>query len=156
MKLWLAMLLFFLGFTLVACSISNNGMDGDGPPNAEIKVGVHSFETTLGSYCWEGDGSGKCVDKVGPKELLKGKTPIKVKPGEKITLTVKYEPKPNEFHVLQISKNGQKEIKVDNNNFTAPMKKGTFYYSYGVWWIDDKIDHVSHGSASYAFVIKVE
>jgi hypothetical protein len=92
----------------------------------------------------------------GPKELLRGKEKIKVKPGEEITFTLNHEPQPNEFHVLQISESNEAEVSVIDNSFSAPLQKGVYYYSYGVWWMDEQEENVSNGDASYHFVIKVE
>jgi hypothetical protein len=156
MKNWLFTFLLLIGLTLIGCSNSTKGMDMEKPPKAEIEVGSNSYETILGTYCWRGDGQGRCVDTAGPEELLKGKEPIKVKPGEKITFVMNYEPKPNKFHVLQISESKEVEVSLKNNSFTAPIQKGVYYYSYGVWWMDDKEENLSHGDAFYNFVIEVE
>lgn len=152
MNKWLVTLLFLVGLTLIGCSSSSNGMEGEKPPKAEIEVGNNSYETILGTYCWQAE----CVDTVGPEELLKGKEPIKIKPGEKITFVMNYEPKPNEFHVLQIGESEEVEVNVKDNSFTAPLQKGVYYYSYGVWWMDAKVENVSHGDAFYNFVIEVK
>ena len=67
-----------------------------------------------------------------------------------------YEPKPNKFHVLQISNNQETEIVVKDNHFSAPIQKGLYYYSYGVWWMDEKEEDLSHGDAFYAFMLEVK
>lgn len=156
MKKWLVASLLFVGFTLSGCSDSNNGIAGEKPPEAMVEVGNKSYETTLGSYCWGGNGQSTCVDTAGPKELLKGKEQIKVKPGEKIIFAMNYEPQPNEFHVLQISESDEVEVSVKDNSFSAPLLKGVYYYSYGVWWMDEQEENVSNGDAFYNFVIEVE
>ncbi|RDW16437.1 hypothetical protein CWR48_16870 [Oceanobacillus arenosus] len=101
-----------------------------------VEVGNKSYEAPLGSYCWGKNGQSTCVDTVGPKELLKGKEPIKVKPGEKIILEMNDEPQPNQVQVLQISENDEVEVSVKDNRFSAPLQEGVYYYSYGVWWMD--------------------
>ncbi|MGM7701893.1 hypothetical protein ACSVDE_09180 [Pseudalkalibacillus sp. Hm43] len=155
MKNTLVIFLFLIGLTLSGCS--NNGLDGERPPEAFVKVGSETFRTILGTYCWKGKGKGICVDTVGPKEILKGKEPIPVKQGEEINLVINFEPKPNEFHVLQINENDEEiEVSVKNNSFNVPLQRGVYYYSYGVWWMDEKVEHLSHGDAFYNFVIKVE
>ncbi|WP_066231840.1 hypothetical protein [Heyndrickxia sporothermodurans] len=153
---WLGVLLLVI--SVMGCSniSSNNGMSGNKPPKATIEIGNKSYETTLGTYCWHHNGKGECVDKVGPVELLKDQKPVNVHPGEKITFKMDYEPKPNEIHVEQINKNNSIEIPVKVNSFFAPNEKGIYYYSYGVWWMDEKEENVSNGDAFYAFVIKVE
>jgi len=159
MNRWLFPLVVLIGITLVGCSkneISNNGMTGNKPPIALIKIGNETYETKLGSYCWKGLKESTCVDTAGPVELLENVNPIQVKPGEKITFEMDYEPKPNEFHVIQINKNEETDVLVDDNHFTAPMKKGVYYYSYGVWWMDKEAVNVSNGDALYAFVLEVK
>ncbi|WP_100009990.1 hypothetical protein [Lentibacillus sediminis] len=121
-----------------------------------IEVENNAFETTLGSYCWDGNGQSTCVDTNGSKQLLQGKDKIKVKPGEEITFAMDYEPQPNQFHVLQIGKNEEVEVSVTNNSFKAPLEKGIYYYSFAVWWMDEEVDNLSRGSADYHFFINVE
>ncbi|MEO2078228.1 MAG: hypothetical protein ABGX20_23105 [Bacillus sp. (in: firmicutes)] len=93
---------------------------------------------------------------VGPIELLKGKKPIEVRPGEVITFVMNYRPKPNKINVTQMNSNNQTENVVKNNRFIAPVYKGVYYYSYGVAWMDKKDEHVSNGDASYAFALEVK
>lgn len=147
MNKWVVTLVFLVGFALIGCS--SHEMKGNKPPKAEIQVASNSYGTILGTYCWKTE----CVDTVGPEEILQGQEPIKVKPGENITFVMNYEPKPNKFHVLQIGENKEVGINVKDNRFEAPMQAGIYYYSYGVWWTDDKRENVSRGDAFYNFVI---
>jgi uncharacterized lipoprotein NlpE involved in copper resistance len=149
MKKWMFALIFFILFNLMGCS--NDGMTGRQPPKAMIEIGKESYETTLGTYCWKGT----CADTAGSVELLKGKTPIKVKPNEEVRFVIDYEPKPNEFHLTQRNEGDETEVMVKDNRFVAPIEKGIYYYDYGVWWMDEKEEHLSHGDASYAFVLEV-
>ncbi|MFD1736350.1 hypothetical protein ACFSCX_07210 [Bacillus salitolerans] len=126
------------------------------PPNVYIETGNSRLETTLGTYCWHVEGKGTCVDTVGPIDLLKGKKPLVVKAGEKIHFVMDYEPKPNKFHLLQIHNNSEEEVEVKNEQFLAPTEKGIYYYSYGVWWLNQNNANVSKGDAFYAFVIEVK
>lgn len=156
---WFGLLLLVIN--VVGCSnhsnnSNNNGMTGNKPPKTKIDVGNKSYETILGTYCWNHEGKGECVDTAEPVELLKDQTPISVHPGEKITFKMNYEPKPNEIHVEQMTENNSIEIPVKDNSFYAPNEKDIYYYSYGVWWMDEKEENVSNGDAFYAFVIKVE
>ncbi|MGE7978339.1 hypothetical protein [Psychrobacillus sp. NPDC093200] len=151
MKKCLFILLVLISFTITGCS--RDGLSGEKPPEVNINIGNENYETKLGTYCWN-DG---CVDTVGPVELLKGKVPIKVNPGEKISFLMEYEPKPNEFHLKQVSEsNEENEVLIIENSFSAPTQKGVYYYSYGVWWMDDKEENLSHGDAFYAFVLEVK
>ncbi|GHH99314.1 hypothetical protein [Neobacillus kokaensis] len=154
MKNYIFVLLYLLIIILSGCS--NNGMSGEKPPKAFLEIGNNKYETTLGTYCWTTGNNGECVDTAGPVELLEGKKPIEVKPGEKIAFVMDYEPKPNEFHVTQINNNEETEVFVRDNRFSVPTQKGIYYYSYGVWWMDEKEEHLSHGDAFYAFVLEVK
>lgn len=137
---------------LIIGGCSKEGMSGEKPPEVYIVIDDEKFETKLGTYCW----TGGCADTVGPEELLKEKEPIEVIPGEKITLIMDYEPKPSEFYLNQINRNIESEVFIEENGFTAPIQKGIYYYSYGVWWMDEKKDNLSHGDAFYAFALEVK
>jgi hypothetical protein len=146
----LSVLLIFILIILIGCS--NNGMVGEKPPEAFIEIQNKTHETKLGTYCWKNG----CVDTIGPIEFLEGKKPIKVKAGEDIKFVMDFEPKPNDFYVIQINGSKETEVTVENNHFTAPKQKGIYYYSYGVWWMDEKEANLSNGDAFYAFVLEVE
>lgn len=150
MKKYLFILWVLINSTLVGCS--NTEMSGENPPMVNVYIGEEIFETTLGTYCWKN----RCVDKVGPVELLEGKNPIKVEPGATIIFVMDYNPKPNEFHLLQINEGHENEIVINSDSFTAPTNKGVYYYSYGVWWMDDQRENVSNGDAFYSFSLEVE
>lgn len=152
MNKWLVTLILIQLLYLVGCgNFVNNGMIREKPPKVILEIGKETYDTTLGSYCWKG----VCRDTAGPVELLEGKETIKVKPGENVKLVMNVEPKPNEIHVYQINENMEEnEVMVKNNQFTAPTKKGVYYYSYGVWWMDEKEENLSHGDAFYAFVLE--
>ena len=148
---------------LTACNgIFIKNTDGSGnlsrnmPPIVNIEIDGVKHETKLGSYCWESNGKAECVDTAGPVELLANDEPIQIKSGEQITLTMDYTPKPNEIHLSQIKNNEEIEIEIKDQKFTAPDEKGIYYYSYGVWWMDEKEENVSHGDAFYAFVLEVK
>ncbi|GGK04467.1 hypothetical protein GCM10007063_28470 [Lentibacillus kapialis] len=130
----------------------NGDLSGDSPPNAYIKVDNKKYDIKLGSYCWK---SG-CVDKVGPVEQLKDKEPIQVQAGEGIALGMDYTPKPNEVHLSKISNDKEVDAELKGNQFTAPNEKGIYYYDYGVRWMDEEKENLSHGDASYIFVVEVK
>ena len=56
----------------------------------------------------------------------------------------------------EISGNDESDILLTNDSFSAPITKGVYYYSYGVWWMDEKEENLSHGDAFYVFVIEVK
>jgi hypothetical protein len=158
-------IMFFLILPLIlsSCnSINSNStkekeiLSGANPPNAYIEINKKRFETTLGTYCWSSERKSKCVDKAGPVELLEGEEPIQVLAGEKVTFGMDFKPKPNKFHVIQIKNGKETEVEVIDNSFSAPIQRGIYYYSYGVWWMDEKDEHLSHGDAFYAFSLEVK
>ena len=71
-------------------------------------------------------------------------------------MIMNYSPKPNEIHLTQINNGKESEIVVVKNQFSAPITKGVYYYSYGVWWMDKKEEHLSNGDASYVFALEVK
>lgn len=152
MKKCLFILLVLISFTITGCS--KEGLSGGKPPEVNINIGNEKYETKIGTYCWK-DG---CVDTVGPVELLKGKVPIKVNPGDKVSFLMEYEPKPTEYHLMKVSERDENEdeVLIEENSFTAPTRKGIYYYSYGVWWMDDKEENLSHGDAFYVFALEVK
>lgn len=145
-----------IGLIISGCANSDSTEEKLIPPKAFIEVANERYETVLGTYCWSSAGQAKCVDKAGPVELLEGREPIEVNPGESITFIMEYEPKPNKIHVLQISSDQESEVEVSNSHFSAPTQKGIYYYSYGAWWMDEKKENVSDGDASYVFAIEVK
>ena len=157
----------FIALILGACGVSNDKradtiLSGDKPPNVVVKINGEKYETVLGTYCWEisstGDKkTGECVDTAGPVDLLKDKEPIIITAGEEVTLNMDYTPKPNEMHLSQVkSDNDEMEIEVKDNQFIAPNEKGIYFYSYGVWWMDEEDKDLSHGDAFYAFSLEVK
>lgn len=157
--------LLSLFMLLIIVSCSNNGtaieqpediaMVGNKPPNAMIQIENEIYETVLGTYCWSTKNESKCVDTIGPVEILEGKKPIPVKPRDVIKLVMDYEPLPNKFHATQIREDEQTEVELIGNAFNAPIEKGIYYYHFGVWWMDEKVENLSHGDAFYNFVIEV-
>lgn len=156
MSRWMFVLVILVGCFLIGCSNNDNEMTGEKPPKVSLEIGDEKYDTKLGTYCWKEDGKGLCVDTAGPVKLLEGKDPIKVKPGETISFLMDYEPKPTEFTVEQFINNKVSDVEIIDNEIKAPMKKGVYYYSYGVWWKDEKDSNVSNGDAFYAFVIEVD
>lgn len=152
MKKWLV--LSFILFNLVGCS-DNNAMVGEKPPKVLIEVANELYETKLGEYCWGNNKVNTCVDIAGPVELLKDKKPIDVHPGEKVTIVMDYEPKPNEMHVTQFNENIETDIILSNNQFTVPEENGIYYYAYNAGWTDEKDATVYKGNVLYAFVLEV-
>ncbi|MDR9857913.1 hypothetical protein RJP21_30425 [Paenibacillus sp. VCA1] len=154
---------FLILLSLWGCSIhANNGgkttvreLTGGQPPKASIQIGDKLHDTKLGTYCWSSKNTSTCVDTPGPAELLKNKKPVSVSPGAEIKFVMDYEPLPNKIHLEQLSEGKYTEIAVIDNTFRAPTQKGIYYFSYGVWWMDEKREHVALGDAFYVFALEV-
>ncbi|MDX8363171.1 hypothetical protein [Cytobacillus sp. IB215316] len=144
-------------FVLITAACSNNEVIESEPPIALIEINNKQYETILGSYCWKTSKSSNiCVDTAGPVEILEGETPIEVRSGEVVKFVMHYEPKRTKIHVTQIEGVKTSDVIVENNTFFAPMDKGIYYYSYGVWWMDKENTNVSDGDALYNFVLEVK
>lgn len=152
MNRWLIALVIFTVINLIGCANGVIEPSGEEPPKAFIEIGNETYETTIGSYCWENT----CTDTAGPVELLEGKEPIRVNPGERISFVMDYEPKPNQISVIQINNSKESNVVMKGNRITAPMQKGVYYYSYGVWWMDEKESNLSYGDAFYALTLEVK
>ncbi|PFA69212.1 hypothetical protein CN378_04880 [Bacillus sp. AFS015802] len=140
---------FILIVIMAGCS---NSQSNEKPPIASLEVDDDRYETTLGSYCW----GRTCADaERSPRELLKGKKPVKIKSGETVSLDIDYKTKPNDFNLNQHMDEKQTAVKLQNDHFITPEKPGIYYYTYSVWWLDDKKENVSNGSAIYAFALEV-
>jgi hypothetical protein len=150
--MWKYFLMVSILFGLLIAGCSNNGLSVSKPPEAFVIIDGEKYEMDLGTYCWKGT----CVDTAGPVERLEGKEPIIVKAGEKISFEMDYDPNPNKIHLVQFHDNEEKQMTVSDNCFTAPTEAGIYYYSYGVWWMDEKEEHLSHGDAFYSFAIEVK
>lgn len=124
-------------------------------PETKVVVNQKTYGAHMASYCWMGlDNQSKCVNTLGATDLLKEKRKIKVKRGEKVSLIVRSHLKPNETSLYLVNGGTQKNVKLINNTFTAPTERGTYYYTYGAWWMkSDKI--LSHGDVFYVFALKV-
>ncbi|MEH7387187.1 hypothetical protein V7147_17495 [Bacillus sp. JJ1521] len=157
MMKWMLVLLIGISITLAGCGGSTpSELTGIEPPETMVEIGDETYPTKLGTYCWKSKFKGVCVDTAGPEALLEGKDPIIVQPGEEITFVMDYDPLPNEVHVAYYMGDKETEVKVENHRFTAPDEKGVYYYSYGVWWMDENEENVSNGDAFYAFALEVK
>lgn len=141
---------------MTACHQTNDeSLPGRKPPPAKVEIQNQLYETSLASYCWSSKNVSRCVDAIGPVEMLKDKSPISVAPGETIRFVMDYEPPPNQFHVNQFHDNEITAIEYEDWQFSAPVHERIYYYSMSVNWKDEKRKHVSNGDADYYIAIDV-
>lgn len=144
---------------LLLAGCSNNTELGSNPPKVTVEVDGETYDTELGSYCWQGGatGSGECVDKAGPEELLNGKQPIVVQPEDELAIQVDLKRQPDEVELEQVKNNQSTNISgFKNMRFTAPKEKGTYFYAFRAAWTNQKEENTSDGDAWYAFHVRVE
>lgn len=143
MKKQLILLVVFMGLSLMGC-----GLMEEKPPKVMIQAGNDNYELAIGSYCWEDT----CADVAGSVEQLletERKKPIKVKPGQTISFIMKNGPKPNKMSVTQENDNQGSAVEIKDNQISAPMEEGIYYYIYDVRWADGD-------DAFYPFALEVE
>jgi hypothetical protein len=150
MKKWKTAACGLIMASFTGCS--NSGFLEESPPKAYLEASNRLYETRVGAYCWKET----CVDKAGPLELLKTEKPIKVKANESLSLVIKYKRQPNERDMVQIQNKNEVDVPLKKNKMKAPSERGTYYYSYSVWWMDKNFKNVSNGDALYAFVLEVK
>ncbi len=101
----------------MSCSQSQNRLPGEKPQEVKIEIENETYETIRGTYFW----NGTCPDTGGPRELLKGKEPILVNPGD--SFKIDYKPNPNKFTLIQISESDEEEVSM-KKFFPNLHKKG--------------------------------
>lgn len=142
MKYFLLVALLIL---LTGCS--NSPLAGEAPPTLQITVANESYEAKLGTYCW----GNKCEDAVEPMALVE--TFIQVVAGESVELKMN-KPTPSEVQLTELTAdNKTMPIKIEQQHFVAPLKPGTYYYSYSAWWQEGD---QTQGDAHYAFALEIK
>lgn len=145
---WIALLVV----VVYGCSRTMPGLPTAGPPQTTIQIGKETYKTKLGTYCW----GTKCVDTVGPVEMLETTDPIVVGRDEQVTITMDHRREPSSIHIEWYAEGEQMEVPVEGNQFKTPAEPGIYYYSIGAWWTDERDETLSRGDAFYAFKIQVE
>ncbi len=156
MKKFLILFLISAAFVLYGCNTNSNPLTGSAPPDVYVEIDNKKYITVPGTYCWKSGGKGICTDTAGPVELLKREEPITVDAGKSISLKMDFTPKPNDVSLTQIHNGKESIASANGSRFTAPVEEGIYHYSYQVWWMDEEDEPLSHGDASYAFVLEIK
>lgn len=126
------------------------------PPGIGINKGDSTTAVILDTHCWEENCS---LTPDPPDELLLGETPLHVKPGDELELSVSTSETPVSdeiyspaINIVQVSPRGEKETDVnfEDRYLTAPTEEGKYYYNITTEWDGELI-----GKAIYAFAILV-
>ncbi len=143
---------FFIIFLLLLVGCQESSVLPRERPMIKVEIAGEIYNTAYGSYCW----TTKCVDTGGAVELVKGREPMKVKKGKMVKLIVIDYTEPSESSLRQIHEEKEEKIQIKHLTFITPSKAGVYYYDYFARWVSETEEHVSKGSASYAFALEVE
>lgn len=119
-------------------------------PKATVKGSGGAIKTAQGSYCWDTLTVNKCVDKIGPIELIQFNKikPTIVKQSDKITINYNQKPFKDSIVVEYWNDDSVAKVSIKNNQIVAPKKKGIYVYHLSGRW--------KQGSASQVFAIEVK
>lgn len=129
-------------FLLISCS---------SPPSLAITADKKKIDTVIGSYCWSGAFSEKCVDTLPPSELLEVKKyePVKLPKAATIHLKFDEEPQTVEVRIEQSGGNSTPaSVRLEDNKLTLPQENGIYLYHIFAKY--------SKGTVTYMFSINVE
>ncbi|MBQ0138537.1 MAG: hypothetical protein KBT36_04505 [Kurthia sp.] len=149
------LILMGLLLVLVGCSSLTNKLVSE-PPNLKLKTATGTYDTVLGTYCWEiSTGKSECVDKVGPVDLVKDEKVIEVEKGETVQFVLDESLRPEVAYLTRIIDAKEKDVFLSEEyTFVTPDTVGEYIYGFtGKWNLDDK--NVSNGDAQYVFKLKV-
>ncbi|WP_405169161.1 hypothetical protein [Paenibacillus sp. FSL H3-0286] len=128
--------------------ISSEDTANPQPPSVQVTVGGERFEAIQGSYCWNDNGKGVCVDKASYDELVsKQKVHPKAISGDRVELEFSYAPK--EIEVMASfprEERPDETLSVDKNSFQLATGSGRHLYIIHARW--------PQGSASYVFEVE--
>lgn len=143
-------------YILSGCNKTNENtvLLGDKPPKMTIEVKGEEYNSQLGSYCWNlSESQSECLEIMVP---LENGQRIVASVGEEISLTFKSAPAPDKVYLIQNPYDDVTEVKLNENQFTAPDEKGVYYYVYSVEWLNKDEEKVSDGSVDYGFILSVK
>lgn len=152
--------ILFLVCILSGCNNTNENtvLLGDKPPKMTIEVKGEEYNSQLGSYCWNvsesiSESRTECLEIMVP---LENGQRIAASVDEEISLTFKSAPAPDKAYLIQNPGDDVTEVKLNENQFTAPDEKGVYYYVYSVEWLNKDEEKVSNGSVDYGFILDVK
>ncbi|MEK4999109.1 hypothetical protein [Paenibacillus sp. FSL H7-0918] len=128
--------------------ISSEDTANPQPPSVQVTVGGERFEAIQGSYCWNDNGKGVCVDMASYDELVsKQKVHPKAISGDRVEL--EFSSAPKEIEVMASfprEERPDEALSVDKNSFQLAAGRGRHLYIIHARW--------PQGSASYVFEVE--
>ncbi|HBS45278.1 MAG TPA: hypothetical protein DEA91_13935 [Paenibacillus sp.] len=118
------------------------------PPNVQVTVGGEQFDAIQGSYCWNDNGKGVCVDMASYDQLV---TKQKVHPNaiSRDQVELIFSSAPKEIEVVASfpgEERPDEALSVENNSFQLAAGSGKHLYIIQARW--------PQGSASYVFEVE--
>lgn len=118
------------------------------PPDLQVTAGGQQFEAIQGSYCWNNEGTGRCVDMASYEQLVtKQIVHPKAVSGDPVEL--KFSSAPEELTVMASFPEDERPdeaVEFQNGRFFLAAGGGKHLYIIHAKWLQ--------GSASYVFEVK--
>ena len=118
------------------------------PPNVQVTVGDEQFDAIQGSYCWNDNGKGVCVDMASYDQLVT-KQKVHPKAISRDQVELKFSSAPKEIEVVASfpgEERPDEALSVENNSFQLAAGSGKHLYIIQARW--------PQGSASYVFEVE--
>ncbi|WP_405176060.1 hypothetical protein MHI27_08895 [Paenibacillus sp. FSL H8-0261] len=118
------------------------------PPNVQVTVGGEQFAAIQGSYCWNDNGKGVCVDMASYDQLVT-KQKVHPKATSRDQVELKFSSAPKELEVVASfpgEERPDEALSVENNSFQLAAGSGKHLYIIQARW--------PQGSASYVFEVE--
>lgn len=118
------------------------------PPSVQVTVGGEQFDAIQGSYCWNDNGRGMCVDMASYDQLVsKQKVHPKVTSRDQVELNFSSAPKELEaIASFPGEERPDEALSVEKNHFQLAAGSGRHLYIIQARW--------AQGSASYVFEVE--
>lgn len=118
------------------------------PPNVQVTVGGEQFDAIQGSYCWNDNGKGVCVDMASYDQLV-SKQKVHPKATSRDQVELKFSSAPKELEVVASfpgEERPDEALSLENNSFQLAAGSGKHLYIIQARW--------PKGSASYVFEVE--
>lgn len=118
------------------------------PPNVQVTVGGEQFDAIQGSYCWNDNGKGVCVDMASYDQLVSTQK-VHPKAISRDQVELKFSSAPKEIEVIASfpgEERPDEALSVEKNRFQLAAGSGKHLYIIQARW--------SQGSASYVFEVE--